>query len=234
MNRTEMLNRTLLERMNQELLLSIDSTLVDLSLVIAMGKVFDGKDALPQEERFNDSAYQQVDSYQSILLPYFRKAKSGESAFHSVLMDSHLIPLNLQEDLDEMLTIREESFDITSSPFSPYLLDEEDFEEAKDTFALRLLLVYRIKSWINDIILGIQDYGVDPYKVDEARDNEECINLLDGIYDLSHEEVLQELHKHLLIDEDEKEEAMDKQSLIVLLAEIEKPSTTGKGKTHHD
>jgi len=233
MNQRTLFERTLLERMNQELLLTIDSNLKDLSLVIAMAKVLKGKDSLSQEERFNDDIYQQIDNVQSILIPYFKKATPDDKAFHNILMDSEVIPLNLMNDIDETLSFREDSYDISSSPFSPYYEDKESFTDAKEEFFLRLLILYRVKAWLNDIIYGIQDYGVDPYKVMEG-DSEERINLLDGVYDLTEEQVIAELRIHLLVRDDDGEEAVDKQSQAVLLSELLAKKTIKKGDEENE
>lgn len=221
---------SLLIQMNQEILLLIDSTLNDLALTIALSKILRGKDELDEDERFSDETYRLTETIQNDYQSFFHEATSQSRAFARVLQESEIIPLNLQSDINLMLEYKADSLDISSSPFSPYAEDKDSFYDAEYEFCFRLLAIYRTKSWINDILQGIQDYGVDPYLVPEG-DNEDAINILDGIYDLDNTKIASELSTYLLQRGDGNDD-LDRIGITQLLDKMSKKHAS-KTKTTH-
>ena len=89
-------------------------------------------------------------------------------------------------------------------------------------FYIRLLSILRVDAWIEDIETGIQEYGINPYVVPEEDDNT-GVNILDGIYEMSLDEMKEEVTRHLLIrDNDTDEQQEDKASLKALMVTLEK------------
>lgn len=208
--------------MNEELLIAVQSTLTKFAFLLSLQGALEGKDELSEEERFSDETYELQDKLYSIYLPFIKEAKNSSKAIDEIARQSNIIPLNLLEDIHLLLQYQEELSSPFFTPFTPYDVTKGKLQESIFDFYLRLVSIYRINSWINDIEMGIQEYGIASYVVQEDDDYDD-INILDGVYELSLEALKDEACKLLLVKDDDTDyQQEDKQSLSELCIALEK------------
>lgn len=208
--------------MNAELALACQASLNKFAFLLSLEGALEGKDGLDEEERFDDDTYELQDKLYNIYLPMMKEVDSHSRVLPELGVKAHIIPTLLLEDLNVILTYKEDSNNITDSPFSPYDIDKDSFIESIMEFYIRLLSILRVDAWIEDIEMGIQEYGINPYVVPEEDDNT-GVNILDGIYEMSLDEMKEEVDKHLLIrDNDTDQQQEDKASLKALMVTLEK------------
>lgn len=208
--------------MNSELTIACQASLNKFAFLLSLEGALEGKDGLSEDERFDDGTYELQDKLYNIYLPMMKEVDSQSKALSELSANAHIIPLSLLEDLNVLISYKEDSQNITDSPFTPYDIDKESFKESICEFYIRLLSVLRVNAWLEDIEMGIQEYGINPYVVPEEDDGS-GVNILDGIYDLSLAEMKAEVDKHLLIrDSDTDQQQEDKASLKALTLALEK------------
>ena len=208
--------------MNAELALACQASLNKFAFLLSLEGALEGKDGLDEEERFDGDTDELQDKLYNIYLPMMKEVDSHSRVLPELGVKAHIIPTLLLEDLNVILTYKEDSNNITDSPFSPYDIDKDSFIESIMEFYIRLLSILRVDAWIEDIEMGIQEYGINPYVVPEEDDNT-GVNILDGIYEMSLDEMKEEVTRHLLIrDNDTDQQQEDKASLKALMVTLEK------------
>lgn len=220
MKETEYRNIMLL--MNQESLIAYERMLEHLSFLLSVRKVFDGKDDWEEEKRFSDSIAERVYDTKEVILNNIRSSRSDSKKLNSLLEKSKVIPINLTEDIHTVLDMKEEQSNILETIYTPDDLTKDAFTACFSDFLLRMAIVYRVDTWIFDIADGIQEYGVAPFLLPE-NDNEDMINILDGVYELKDDELKNELLNKILIkDNDDDSLIQDKINIKQLIEKAEK------------
>lgn len=208
--------------MNAELLTAYDSVLEKLAFVLSIREALDGKDDLDDDHRFSDETYELQDE---LFIKYSRalsKVKSGSKKLDNLCLASGVLPVNLLNDIHFLLSMKEESQSVNNDLFYPYEVGKNDLLVSTPEFKTRLLYCMRVMAWLNDIDIGIQDYGVSVYLVPES-DSEKDINIIDGLWDMKEEDVGKELSLMLEAnDNDTDHQQQDKESWRRLIDELNK------------
>jgi hypothetical protein len=208
--------------MNQELLVSYQSLINDLSFSLGVFQVMLGKDNLTVDQKITEEASKQVSQIQSIVLPLLKGMKYNEPNFFEALSNASIYPVNLLTDINNVLGYQEESQNIDESLFDPYDNSLASFRDETKEFLYRLVSVYRLKFWLKDITEGLEQYGIKPYQVDET-DGPNGVDILQGMDDLSFDDLLKELSHYLVVTlDDENDAQQDKTNLIAVITVIKK------------
>lgn len=160
-----------------------------LAFILSLQKALKGKDKFSDDERFNYETYEIQEQYYDIYEELFLNPITNQSSIEKIIKESKIIPINLYSDIQILLSYIEDQQNISQSVFAPLEADEESFAELTYEFYLRLLTCLRTLTWLEDIELGIEAYGVNCYKIPED-DSSEAINVLDGILDMKEDELL--------------------------------------------
>ena len=219
---TNLQKRKFLLLMNQESLIHYQKMLENLAFLLAVKKVFQGKDSQKEEVRFSDENAEKVYDNKEVILEMIQSAKSDDKKLNQMMEKSKVIPFNLQEDIHTVLDMKEEQNNILETIFTPRNEKDEEFNDAYVDFLMRITMVLRVTNWIMDIADGIQEYGVEPYVIPEE-DNENGLDALNGVYDMREEELEEELGRYLILkDLDDDDVIQNKVALKELLENIKK------------
>jgi hypothetical protein len=225
MKKTEQFQYTLL--MNQHIHVLVNTLLSKLAFVLSLREALFPKDNLEEDERFSDETFETQDRFYQAYLPFLRKVASQSQPLRDVIAHSEIIPLSLSEGLLYCLELNEEDNLDETNPFNPFSITKKSFQDSIEEFQLRVAYIYRVYHWLVDIEVGMQEYGVESYLV-PVTDSESDVTPLDGIYDLSKEEIEKEVIRDLKPnDSDTDEMQQEKQALKDLLSKINE-----KGEKH--
>lgn len=206
--------------MNQELIIAYDSLLDDLSFTLSIASIFKGKDDLDEDERCSDENIESVYSMHSILSPILRESKPNSPSFFQAVRSSEVIEEELLEKINEVLAYKDEKKTIALSVFDPY---SDDLDECIREFYQELLLVLRLRFILKDIAEGIQEYGVEPYKVPDNNMQERNKFPFEEIESLTDDKLKEEVNHLLELPiHDWEEEKDDRTSLITLSIALER------------
>lgn len=219
---TNLQKRKFLLLMNQESLIHYQKMLESLAFLLAVKKVFQGKDSQNEEVRFSDKNVEKVYDNKEVILEMIRSAKSDDKKLNQMMEKSKVIPFNLQEDIHTILDMKEDQNNILETIFTPRNETDEEFNEAYADFLMRIAMVLRVTNWIMDIADGIQEYGVEPYVIPEE-DNKNGLDALNDVYDMKEEELEEELGRYLILKYlDDDDTIQNKVALKELLKSIKK------------
>lgn len=195
-------------RMNQQLLLCYLNVMDSLAYLLSLYAALNDKDELKEEERINENTEDAVYQVQALLQPLLREIKPHSLGLSQILLDTGIFPINLMNDINEVLIYKEEANNPIQSSLYPYLNSKEDREDAMEDFLFHLVVAHRVESWIIDIADGILQYGVTPYLVPE-NDSEKSINILDGIEEMDMKDYFEELPEYLIPRDDDSDERQE-------------------------
>lgn len=209
-------NFTLMLTMHSHLSLLTDLMINKLAFVLSLKQALDKKDELSEDERFSDQTFETQDKFNSIYLNSLKGTTSSSKALVELLLSSEIIPYSLLEDIQQSLAYKEENQIIEDTIFNPFNVNKESLSEAKNEFLFRIVYLFRILHHLKDIEIGMQEYGVECYKVPEE-ESEDSINILDGIYDMDENKLKEEVMLDCILDESETDQLQQEKNEILSL-----------------
>lgn len=207
------------ELMNQELLLIYSSLIKDLAFTLASASVLKGKDDYEKEERLSDDICEQVFQTKEMFLSLLRRMPMDFALIYELDEQLGILQPELIDDINQIMSYKEEQKDIVYSPFNPYENDKEDNKNCWHEFLIRLVSTLRIKAVLNEISAGIEEYGVDPYIVPE---DAVSIDTLENIEETEDPSLLSEALNSLVEKTEDEEENENRLSLLTLIKSIAK------------
>lgn len=214
------------ELMNEKLLKQEQKVISCLALLLAMKNELRFKDSMDSEERFEENAFTRISDAQSILYPLLDSLKNYD-VLEEILLSSELFTEPLANDIITVYHYREENRNTRLPLFDYSSSDKLTFQENSLLFLQRLVAISRIRCYLEEIISGMENYGVDSYFVVEDGDEADMLLTKEGVF-LSPEEMDEEACvKELLVemmpqDEDSDEERDDKMQILSLISQIGK------------
>ncbi len=143
---------------NQELSILCENCLDDIAFLISYSSVFQIKESYDSD----DEQFNAISSIHDVVSPLITSAVPHSEPFRIALRNSGVIEEQLLDDIDQILTYKEEC-----SRSSSLLLPETDDDviELRDEFFRKVLFIMRARFIIKDIEDGIEEYGVEAYQV---------------------------------------------------------------------
>ena len=216
----------LYELMNEKLLKQEQKVISCLSLLLSMKAELQFKDSFEMEERLEEDAINRITSTQGIIYPLL-DSMNDNTALEEVLLSSELFTPSLASNIIEIYHYRNENRS-TRNPFFDYSSsDKETYNDNSLLFLQRLVAISRVRCYLEEIISGFEEYGVEPYLVVEEGDEADMLLTKDGVF-LSPEEMnSKECVAELLIemmpnDEDSEEEVEDKTQILAIISQLSK------------
>lgn len=143
---------------NQELSILCENCLDDIAFLISYSSVFQIKESYDSD----DEQFNAISSIHDVVSPLITSAVPHSEPFRIALRNSGVIEEQLLDDIDQILTYKEEC-----SRSSSLLLPEteDDVIELRDEFFRKVLFIMRTRFIIKDIEDGIEEYGAEAYQV---------------------------------------------------------------------
>lgn len=216
----------LYELMNEKLLKQEQKVISCLSLLLSMKNELRFKDEKAEEERLSEDAVSRITDCQSILYPLLDSLQD-DATLEEILLSSGLFTVSLANDIIAIYHYRSENrnsrlplFDFSSS-------DKATFSENSLLFLQRLVAISRVRCYLEEIISGIEQYGVECYLLADEEDNADMLATKDGVFKAPDEMEAKECINELLIemmphDEDSDEERDDKIQILSILSQLGK------------
>ena len=146
---------------DQELSILYENCLNDVALTMAYGLAFEVKDSLKDD----DELYQHIFSIQHVLSPFLLSAKPYSNDLNFAMENAFVFYPALEEEINRVASYKNDSYLFSSSLFNPYT---EDLDYQKAELYRRLLRTLRLRFILKDIQDGIEEYGLEPYKVESS------------------------------------------------------------------
>ena len=201
---------------NQELSILCDSCLDDIAFLLGYRFAFENKENYDDDDKLFDA----VSSVQSVISPLIQSSVPHSESLQISLRSSDIIPEELIDDIDQVLTYKEES-NRTSSIFLPE--SKDDIPELLDEMYRKILFILRTRFIIKDIEDGIEEYGLDAYLVHPEDRFQPMESPYDDIDTMPFDEVRKQMFHLLSFAVNDFEDEIDNQkSLTALCVAIEK------------
>lgn len=216
----------LYDLMNEKLLKQEQKVISCLALVLSMKIVLQFDDELEIGERLSEKQVNKVTNMQTLLYPLL-DSMQDKVTLEETLLASELFTLEITNDIVEIFNYRDENRNIRN-PFFDSSSDKETLANNSLLFLQRLVSINRVRCYLEEIISGIEAYGVSPYCLNDESD--EGIDILvgeEGLFSSPEEMLEKDCVKELLIelapkDEDSDEDTDDKMQLLAIISQLAK------------
>lgn len=198
--------RELHQLLRSELITAIDYVVDKMLFLISIERILNGKDGLPETTRFStETMHQQDKIYNSLVKEY---NKNHSRAIKHICDHSSIIPNIIKEDI---LFLLQELTNLESHKYerlSLYNSVEQEFTDDENFLYFKkiILIALKFNAVFNEIDTGLQEYGVDPYKVSD-KDSHEEFDIIDEVYNLSIKDIDEQLD--ILLKENEMDSEME-------------------------
>ncbi len=216
----------LYDLMNEKLLKQEQKVISCLALLLSMKTVLQFEDELDIEEHLTEQKVNKITNMQAILYPLL-DSMTDKATLEETLLASELFSIELANDIVEIFNYRDENRNIRN-PFFDSSFDKETFDNNSLLFLQRLVSICRVKCYLEEMISGIETYGVSPYCISEEDENDFDILVgEEGLFSSPEEMTMKQCIKELLIelstnDEDSDEEVEDKMQLLAIISQVGK------------
>lgn len=166
--------RQLYQLMHSELDNVYQNLISTLAYTLSVKIEFEGKDDLGEDERLREDASLRVEDSGNILETLL-SADLAPSVIESTLESSNIFTEELIEDILTIYQYRRENNNHHIPLFDEHDDDVEDLRDNSLFFYRRLLATYRVKAVLDEITVGMEEYGVGPYLLPEDSDDERDI-----------------------------------------------------------
>ncbi len=217
----------LYELMNEKLLKQEQKVISCLSLLLSMKNELRFKDDKSEEERLSEDAVSRITDSQSILYPLLDSVHD-DSTLEEILLSSGLFTLPLANDIIAIYHYRDENRNSRLPLFDYSSSDKSNYLDNSLLFLQRLVAISRVRCFLEEIISGIEQYGVECYLVvDDQEDNADMLSTKEGVFKAPDEMEAKDCINELLIemvphDEDSDEEREDKLQILAVLTQLGK------------
>ena len=192
--------------------------LEDFSFVLAVREALKGKDALSPEEKITDQVNKEVGEKTQDLVFLLSEMKADDPLLSKLCQDSAIIPIPLETGLKRILQIRERK-DVLAKEKKKGTLPEFKLPGLLASFETDLIHIFRIRAWLNDIALGMQEYGIAPYDITGIADATDFLTIIDSFTPQRREAELQKALTENALDS--RQDSHDKKELKAFLKAIQ-------------
>ncbi len=201
---------------NQELSILSDNCLDDVAFLLGYGFAFRKEDSYNSDDELFDA----ISSIQSVLSPLIQSALPHSESLRTSLRNSDIISEELIDDIDQVLTYKEEC---SKAPSLLIPESKEDVPEILDELYRKILFIMRTRFIIKDIEDGIEEYGLDAYLVHPEDRFLPIESPWDDIDSMPFDEVRKQMFHLLSFSVNDFEDEIDNQkSLTALCVTFEK------------
>lgn len=204
--------RELHQLLRAELITAINYTIDKIIFLISVEKILDGKDNLSEAERFSTSQMNKQDKiYTSLKEEY---DANHTKAIKHICNNSSIISNTMKNNC---LLLLQELSDLEyyqSGPFYIYKSIEKDkLTDAFLYFKSLILTTLKINAVINEMEIGLQEYGVDSYKVSD-KDSKYEFDICEEVYSFTIDEIDTQLE--ILLSESETDSEIEYEDKIAI------------------
>ena len=216
----------LYELMNEKLLKQEQKVISCLALLLSMKNELRFKDEEKEENRLSDDAISRITDSQAVLYPLLDSIHE-DNVLEEVLLSSGLFTPNLANDILDIYHYREENRNSRLPLFDYSFPDSETLKENTVLFLQRMVAISRMRCYLEEIITGIEEYGVECYLADEESDEADMLSEKTGVFsapdDMKSKACIEELLIEMMPnDGDSDEERDDKMKILSLMGQLGK------------